>query len=371
MDDAATKSADQPAPPAKPKGAWGAILTTTPIVLTVLATVFAGLSSSEMTRSMYFRSLAAQQQSKAGDQWAFFQAKRIRGTSLEMTVELIRSLAHAGPFDPVKVQAVLAQISQALAKPGQPAGGANTSAAATKIASIQEKLKQLLENESVKKNLPYLTGTTLPKIESESLSDAGARADIDAVVKAIGRRQTESETTDLIRKLKDEDVEAAIRLAEQDADAFDKACDPVSDTIKKLRAVFAELNTAVPTFQPSAAPAGDSDGHLLRVSLLADSATGSFKTAALDFDARRYRQEAFYNRKTAELYEVRVRRSGFESDRHRERSKKFFYSMLVAQAGVTIASLAAAKAQRSMLWLLAALAGVTALGFFSYVYVTS
>jgi hypothetical protein len=42
--------------------------------------------------------------------------------------------------------------------------------------------------------------------------------------------------------------------------------------------------------------------------------------------------------------------------------------MLLAQAGVTVASLALARAQRSGLWLLAALAGVAALGFSGYVY---
>src|SRR3954469_18852371 len=83
----------------KPPGIWGLILTSTPVVLTVLATTFAGLSSSEMTRSMYFRSLAAQHQSKAGDQWAFFQAKRIRGTTLESTVELLQGITHAEPFN--------------------------------------------------------------------------------------------------------------------------------------------------------------------------------------------------------------------------------------------------------------------------------
>ena len=36
----------------KPQGRWGKILATTPIVMTVLATVFAGLSSSEMTQAM-------------------------------------------------------------------------------------------------------------------------------------------------------------------------------------------------------------------------------------------------------------------------------------------------------------------------------
>src|SRR5205085_12641220 len=92
------------------------------------------------------------------------------------------------------------------------------------------------------------------------------------------------------------------------------------------------------------------------------------RAARQDFTARRYAQEASYNQESAELYEVLVRRSGVDSDRHRIRSKNFFYAMLAAQAGVTIASLALAKAHRSALWLLAGLAGVTALGFGVFVY---
>src|SRR5437588_12517699 len=89
-----------PATPAAPKGLFNALLTSLPIALTILATGFAGLSSSEMTRSMYYRSLAAQHQSKAGDQWAFFQAKRTRGTSLEATADLLESLGRPTAFDP-------------------------------------------------------------------------------------------------------------------------------------------------------------------------------------------------------------------------------------------------------------------------------
>jgi hypothetical protein len=42
--------------------------------------------------------------------------------------------------------------------------------------------------------------------------------------------------------------------------------------------------------------------------------------------------------------------------------------MLCAQAGVAIASLALAARQKSVLWAIAGLAGVTALVFSSYVY---
>ena len=51
-----------------PQTLWGKVLTATPVVMTVVATMLAGLASSEMTRAQYSRSLAAQQQSKAGSQ---------------------------------------------------------------------------------------------------------------------------------------------------------------------------------------------------------------------------------------------------------------------------------------------------------------
>jgi hypothetical protein len=96
--------------------------------------------------------------------------------------------------------------------------------------------------------------------------------------------------------------------------------------------------------------------------------SAALAAARQDFTARRYAREANYNQQSAELYEVLVRRSGVQSDRHRNRSKNFFYAMLAAQAGVTIASLALAKAHRSALWLLAGIAGIIALGFGAFVY---
>jgi hypothetical protein len=54
-----------------PQNKFGKMLAATPVVMAVIATMLAGLASSEMTRAQYDRALAAQQQSKAGDQWSF------------------------------------------------------------------------------------------------------------------------------------------------------------------------------------------------------------------------------------------------------------------------------------------------------------
>ena len=82
-----------------PQTTWGRILLATPVVMTVVATLLAGLASSEMTRAQYNRSLAAQQQSKAGDQWSFFQAKRLRGTMQLSTLDILKGTVPVRPLD--------------------------------------------------------------------------------------------------------------------------------------------------------------------------------------------------------------------------------------------------------------------------------
>src|SRR2546427_11591533 len=90
-----------------PQTAFGKILNATPVVMTVIATMLAGLASSEMTRAQYARSLAAQQQSKAGDQWSFFQAKRLRGGLQRNTLDILQSTTELHPIDPATLGATL------------------------------------------------------------------------------------------------------------------------------------------------------------------------------------------------------------------------------------------------------------------------
>ncbi len=371
MDPTAGSQAEHPADAnaaPKPAGVWNTLLTSLPVGLTILATAFAGLSSSEMTQSMYYRSLAAQHQSKAGDQWSFFQAKRIRGTNLEMTAELLRSLGNPAPFAPEEIDVLLANLLAAIEKAPTGKAGADDipqEKATAEIKKARDQLVTLLKDETVKASLPYLTGSKLPKVDSGSLPTIPAQNDISAAIDAIRQRQTEAETADLIRKISPKDIDEAIHQAEQNADAFDKTCAPINDTIKKFRSLFAELSTAV---RPLRKPSQTGQGTAPLTAL--ENEEKGFRRSALEFDSKRYQQESILNRSAAEVYEVRVRRSGVESDRFRERSKLFFYSMLMAQAGVTVASLALAGTQRKPLWLFAAFAGLIALGFSSYVYLS-
>jgi hypothetical protein len=339
----------------KPAGLWGMILTATPVALTALATAFAGLSSSEMTQAMYHRSLAAQHQSRAGNQWAFFQAKRIRGNGIESSIEILQALGHPEPFDPSKVIADLTRLHTLVGQLPRPAAAGprlDVELVANKIEVVQTRLGQL-------KN----TALGLPTIVPTPLPDPGARQAFEEAVQAIQKRKTEAETAALVVRLGPETVDEAIRLAEDDADRFDQACEPNSETVKQLRTLFNELGAAVRPLRGGPGPAAE-------VVALFDRLDASLRAAAMDYEARRYRQEAAFNRRAAEAYEVRVRRSGIESDRHRERSKQFFYSMLLAQVGVTVSSLALAKAQRSWLWFFAALVAVVSLGFTGYVYLS-
>ena len=82
-----------------PQTTWGKILAATPVVMTVIATLLAGLASSEMTRAQYDRALGAQLQSKAGDQWGYFQAKKLRAALMRNSLELLQATADAHPLE--------------------------------------------------------------------------------------------------------------------------------------------------------------------------------------------------------------------------------------------------------------------------------
>lgn len=81
-----------------PHTIWGKILASTPIVMTVIATMLAGLASSEMTKAQYDRAYAAQLQSKAGDQWGYFQAKKLRGAIARNSYDLLAATAEIPPL---------------------------------------------------------------------------------------------------------------------------------------------------------------------------------------------------------------------------------------------------------------------------------
>lgn len=99
-----------------PQTPWGKILSITPIIMTVIATLLAGLASSEMTRAQYDRSLAAELQSKAGDQWGYYQAKKLRSALAQNTLDLLAATSDLIPLESAAVPgadaATLAALTQ-------------------------------------------------------------------------------------------------------------------------------------------------------------------------------------------------------------------------------------------------------------------
>ncbi len=377
------------APPAKqPTTVWGHIVQITPIVLTVLATALAGWSSSEMTQSMYCRTLAGQYQAKAGDQWAFFQAKRIRSASLDGTIALLRSLGHVEPLDGERLKASLASTLRLLTHLS-----ASTADSAT---AVQAKFEKWLAAAQSSRSLVYLTGTDLPKIEEQKLPATADSQKLTAAVQAISRPHSEDELATLVKAVSHPQLDAATLLAEKNADAFGVACQPEWDALTGLHTIVADLTAAAkspasaapstaaetptvslagfssPAQLASADAAGDRSTLMASLQTNLDQLSASVEATGMDFDARRLKRESVYTQNVAQLYEIRVARCSIEADVHRERSRRLFYSMLLAQAGVTIASLALARAHHSVFWSLAALAAVcsltfTAMTFFSLV----
>ena len=275
-----------------PSTNWGKILTATPVIMTVVATALAGLASSEMTRAQYGRSLAAQQQSKAGDQWNFFQAKRLRSALQRNALDILQGTADIHPFD-------------------NPTLDPQTLAALTK--------------------------GELPAIPPAPAVDPN----IKAAEQAVEEQKSDAETAVLLGHVSDKVLDDALRVAKDRARVFDTAVAPINQTVDQLEKQVA---------------GGDK------------SLSRDFTAARLRYTAARYDAEARLNQAIANLYELQVRKSNIEAERHHRRSQQFFLGMLAAQAAVIVSTFALAAQKRSVLWSLAAAAGAAAIGFAIYVY---
>jgi hypothetical protein len=321
----------------------GKLLTTIPIILTILATLLAGLSSSEMTRSMYFRSLASQHQSKAASQWGFFQAKKMRGATLE-TSDNLAMLFFVKPFD----QGVGLGLRQALTP--LPADGSPG------LVEAVDSLRKALDSDDAKLAIEHLNKAELPADRPEQENYA-----LSEILIAIRARTPETKTVHLMPSISPSVVEDEIVRAEAAADAFSRACEPIIRAIQSMERALGRVNRIMSS-------STDQSNEHKALSGAVHGAALSLRFGSQEFTARRYDREAKFNQQIGELYEVQVRQAGFESERHRIRSRNFFYAMLCAQAGVTLASLALAKARQSAFWLTAGLAGLIAVALGAYVY---
>jgi len=170
-------------PPTK----WGKVLGATPVVMAVVATMLAGLASSEMTRAQYDRSFAAQLQAKAGDQWSYFQAKKLRSAVARNTLDLLAATSDMQPL----------------------AADALADADATTVAALE------------KNQLPAATAVKFDD-------------NVNAALAAVENNRPETEVAAALAKVKTEQLTASLTSAQDAAAAFDTAIRPINKASDKF-----------------------------------------------------------------------------------------------------------------------------------------
>jgi hypothetical protein len=404
-------SAEQ-SPTESTKSRWEKVLIGTPVLFTIVATFLAGKSSGEMTQAQYFRSLASQNQSKVGDQWAFFQAKRIRGTSLQMTAEVLQSVKGTEPMRADSLADSARRLEDQLES-----ACSNARNLLVVVGAAQSKLKKETADplEIYCKNLAIVTvkAANQARQARKELAAAGKNdslfakpvkpkkpsagedgvpsadsALIQKAIAAIRNRAPEQTIGDLAMDIPDEALHQAIEQTEARAEAdtdeakkadralgkLDKWVDEQSKIGKSFLQSWGDVRRAAQDVEDEPSPPQDlvralrrMERHAEAVKAITDETRTTFKVARLGMTARRYEAEARDNQDLAYLYEIKVHASGAKSDRHLQKSKNFFYGMLAAQVAVTIATLALAVRQKSLLWGLATLAGLSSIVYAGYV----
>jgi hypothetical protein len=325
-----------------PPTTWGKVLTATPVVMTVVATMLAGLASSEMTRAQYDRALAAQQQSKAGDQWSFFQAKRLRGAIQRNSYEMLQATTDVSPLSAASLQDAVRE-----------AAGAGT----TEAEKLLAEFSALVESPGARQALTLLANGETPPVPAATAPNEKVKPALEAVEFS----KPEREIVQLLESISSQELDREVVRARDRAQAFDTATKPMNQVIDRLEMLLASSKRLA----TEGSPGRDSRAAALRTA----AAVRSFTAARLQYAAQRYEIEARLNQVIANLYELQVRQSNHSAERHHARSQRFFFGMLAAQAAVIIATFAIAARQRNLLWSLAAAAGVAAIALAIYVYV--
>src|ERR1019366_4528226 len=375
-------------PEPEPKKHWfDTVMTSTPVLLTVIATFMVGQSTSEMTRAQYFRAVASQNQSKVGDQWGFFQAKRIRGQILEGNADMLFAQSRAVfsratfPDGPQGILDELRAAEKALADkaPAQDKDAVDFKTLIAAAESYRANSKSVfdkdvnaaldaLQPKTKKKSKGAKEATEEPAPPAE---EGEQRALLKEIIADIKQRKPESVTAPKVPKLKDETLNKALEDADRRADEVYQRGKSIENVLEEFDALAQQQTALAIEFQPIAARRKKADpDKKTGPSILAHSADlqTAYKAARHAYSARRYEDDARSNQDSAYLYEVRVLLSSARSDRHLFRSKMFLFAMLVAQVGVTISTLALAVKRRSIVWRLAAMTGLIASILGIYVY---
>jgi hypothetical protein len=173
-----------------PPNKFGKILGATPIIMTVIATMLAGLASSEMTKAQYDRAMAAQLQSKAGDQWSYFQAKKLRSAVARNTLDLLAAAADVAPLEPSALPGADAATIAALTKDQVP------DATPTKFDDNVQTALEALESSKPEPEIAAMLVKVKPAQLAESLVAAQAAATtFDTATKSINKTSDKFDET--------------------------------------------------------------------------------------------------------------------------------------------------------------------------------
>ncbi|MCY2929031.1 MAG: hypothetical protein NTV86_05965, partial [Planctomycetota bacterium] len=260
----------------------------------------------------------------------------------------------------------------AAAREAQARAGGDTEAGKARKAALEEYLahsaQRLTEAREAQAGLLAATkasvasaalGAALRGQTAKAGEEVAMAASLKALLGAMEDLHPDAEPAALTAKVADADVEAALQGAKNRVNNFDQAAKPFNEWIDQVEKLLAGQAALL------------REGRLLLASEAAgggESLYRGFVGARLRYTAARYDAEARLNQTLATLCEVQVRRANLAADRHHARSEQFFYGMLGAQLAVIVATFAVAARKRSLVWSLAAIAGVFAVVFGLYVY---
>jgi hypothetical protein len=266
-------------------------------------------------------------QSKAGDQWGYFQAKRLRSTLQRNAFDLLASTGDLNPLDAGAFQRVADKMPASSEQAG--------------TAPAHADLPALLASAEGQAALDLLNRDELPGTGAAPTLDHR----IGAAIAAVDAFSPETEIALQVASIEGAALDQALVAARDRVQAFDAAMKPTEHVIAQIESSLAQLRTG-------------GNGSLKR----------DFTALRVRHAARRYEVEASLNQAIANIYELQVRKSNLSAERHHLRSQRFFYGMLGAQMAVIIATFAMAARQRNLLWSLAAAAGLGAVAFALYVF---
>lgn len=299
-------------PPEEPKSFLDKIGPALAVGLTALAAVFGSMSAAALQQAMYWKSQAAQDQSKSTNQWSLAGFKRDRALMMQTSAAQLRAQSE---FRPASFP---------------PAGS----------DPVQQKAFGWLTEE--KGDAAFPARVSLPEIKDDKINDLRA---------AIEQRTPEADQLAKAAKVPMAAINKAIDDAEKAVEQTDKEWDPVLSAASKLVSGQAARGTGT-------------DEELRKRAIVATAATAT----GFELEQKRYRAESRLNQGVGFLYDVRVKVSTAESDKHRRKSQTLSYAMLVAQIGAVAASLALSRKQGMSMWFVAGTIGVVAVGFGGYAF---